>query len=308
MSIIRTVLGDIAPDGLGFCHPHEHLLAIPPEPYATEEPDLVLDSESAAQSDLLDFYQSGGRALVEMTPIDYHRNPAGLKRLSEATGVHIICVTGFLKEKFAAPFVSDETVERLAERFVHEIEIGIEDTGVRAGVIKAASSLNKITPNEEKVFRAAAIAHHKTGALISTHTEMGTMALEQAAMLLKEGVHPSRILIGHLDRNLDWELHLALAQTGVYFGFDQISKTKYYPDETRVDFILRLIEAGFGQQIMLSSDLARKSNYPGYGGKPGLTYLSENFVPMLRDAGLNETIIMDMLIRNPARALTLHSA
>ncbi|MBC7871722.1 MAG: phosphotriesterase-related protein [Chitinophagaceae bacterium] len=308
MSIIRTVLGDIEPDELGFCHPHEHLLAMPPEPYATEESDLVLDSEDAARSDLSEFYRVGGRALVEMTPIDYHRNPAGLKRLSQASGVHIICVTGFLKEKFAAPFVANETVESLAERFIREIEIGIEDTGVRAGVIKAASSLNKITPNEEKVFRAAAIAHHKTGALISTHTEMGTIALEQVELLLKEGVHPSRILIGHLDRNLDWELHVALARTGVYFGFDQISKTKYFPDEARVDFIVRLVAEGFGQQIMLSSDLARKSNYPGYGGKPGLMYLIEHFVPMLRDAGLNETIIMDMLIRNPARALTLHGA
>ena len=307
MSVIRTVTGDIAPEQLGITAMHEHLLGAPPKEYAEADPDLVLDDENAALRDLAEFHAAGGRAMVEMTPIDYHRDPAGLKRLSERSGVHIICITGFLKDKFSAPFVKDETVESLADRFTREIESGIGKTGVRAGVIKAASSLNAIKPLEEKVFRAAARAHLQTGALISTHTEAGTMALEQVDLLTSEGVRPSRILIGHMDRLLDYDYHVAVAQRGVYLGYDHIGKAKYYPDNVRAALVLRLIKAGYGNQIVFSSDLARKSYFPGYGpdGKPGFGHVLTQFVPRLRALGLDDAAIITILIANPARALTL---
>jgi phosphotriesterase-related protein len=292
--MIRTVTGDISPDALGFCHMHEHLLAAPPEPYATTDPDLVLDDEAAAAQELRWFYEAGGRAIVEMTPLDYSRNIDGLRRLSQQTGVQIIAVTGFLKDKFCAPFVEHETVESIATRFINDIENG-------AGVIKASSSLNRITPNEEKVFRAAAKAHHATGALISTHTEAGTMALEQIDLL--KDVPPSKILIGHLDRNMDWDLHLAVAKRGVYLGYDQISKEKYDPDALRIEFIQKMIAAGHHHQLLLSMDLARKSYFPAYGGGPGLTYLRWRFVPWLRSVGVD--VIDDLFVKNPARALSI---
>ena len=165
---------------------------------------------------------------------------------------------------------------------------GVDGTDIKAGVIKAASSLNTITANEEKVFRAAARAHHMTGAAISTHTEVGTMGLEQIQLLISEGVEPERIIIGHVDRKLEWDYHLTLWKTGVTLSYDQISKEKYAPDSQRVEFILRAVNAGFGKQIVLSGDLARKSYWPSYGtgGGPGLTYILWRFIPWLRSEGL----------------------
>ncbi|MFP4323612.1 MAG: phosphotriesterase [Anaerolineales bacterium] len=308
--MIRTVCGDIDQSQLGICQMHEHLLGAPPPPYAAQDPDLVLDSIPAAIREMGFFKQAGGRAIVEMTPIDYNRDPAGLRQVSEQTGIHIIGITGFLKNKFCAPFVAARTVDELAAWFIRDIVQGIPQTGVQAGVIKAASSKNEITPAEEKVFQAAAQACLATGALISTHTEAGTMALEQIDLLTAAGVPPQRILIGHLDRKLDWDYHLAIARRGVWLGYDHIGKEKYYPDHQRIDFIQRLVAEGFAGQLLFSCDLARRSYMPSYntGGGPGFTYLLWRFVPWLRQAGCDETTLQTILILNPAQALDLKGA
>jgi 5-phospho-D-xylono-1,4-lactonase len=302
MTYIRTVKGDISPSELGICHPHEHLIGAPPAIYA--ETDLTLDDEDAALESLRTLKSTGVGALVEMTPIDYHRDPAALARIAAQTDVHVIAVTGYLKAKFSQPLVASQSVDDLTQRFIHEIEHGMDDTQSRAGVIKAASSMNTITESEHKVFVAAAQAHQATGALISTHTEAGTMGIEQVELLTGLGVPPNRILIGHLDHCLDIDYHREIADSGVYMGIDQIGKTKYAPDADRITAIRQLIDAGHAEQLMLSMDIARRSYLPAYGGKPGFTYLLEEFVPMLSAAGVPAATIDVIIKDNPARALT----
>ncbi|HTP11677.1 MAG TPA: phosphotriesterase-related protein [Anaerolineae bacterium] len=305
MPFIRTVCGDIGPADLGVCYPHEHVLCSPPPDVADR--DLEMDSEAAAIQELTWFKQAGGRALVDMSPVDYGRNASGLKRISEATGVHLIATTGLHKERFSGRIVQDKAIDELADRFTRDVVDGVDGTDIKAGVIKAASSLNTITANEEKVFRAAARAHQRTGAAISTHTEVGTMGLEQIELLLAEGVKPDRIIIGHVDRKMDWDYHVAMWQTGVTLGYDQISKEKYAPDSQRVEFILRAVKEGFGKQIVFGGDLARKSYWPSYGtgGGPGLTYILWRFIPWLRSEGLSEDALQDLLVNNPARILSI---
>lgn len=305
--MIRTVQGDILPEQLGICQMHEHLLGAPPEPYASLDPDLVMDSPKAATREMQLFHEAGGGGIVEMTPIDYNRDPAGLRKISTTTGVHIVAATGFLKDKFCRAWVADKSVDELADWFSRDIEHGIDDTGVRAGVVKAASSKNEITPAEEKVFKAAAKTSLATGVLISTHTEAGTMALEQIDLLTAAGVAPNRLLIGHLDRNLDWDLHKQIAERGVYMGYDHIGKEKYAPDSRRIEFIKSLIEMGKQTQLLMSCDLARKSYMPSYGtgGGPGFTYLLWRFVPWLRQNGVSEYDLQTVLVKNPAQALML---
>jgi phosphotriesterase-related protein len=182
---------------------------------------------------------------------------------------------------------------------------GIGDTGIRPGVIKAGTSLNIITPVEERVLRAAARAHLATGAPISTHTEQGTMALEQIALLQAEGVDPARVIIGHQDRRLE-EAHLReVLGTGAWISFDQISKAHFGSDRDRAAMVARLVEAGFVDQLLLSSDLARKSAQPAYGGTPGWTYLVDTFPLMLMDVGLSAPTVRQLYFDNPARALTI---
>ncbi|MFQ3567536.1 MAG: phosphotriesterase-related protein [Aggregatilineales bacterium] len=305
MPFIQTVCGPIEPDQLGFTLMHEHLLGRSLKPGS--DPDLTLDSEASAAEDLRHFYTAGGRALVEMSPQDYARDPLAYRRMSKATGVHVICVTGFIKGASLDPFVEGRSVHELADTFIRDVCEGIDETGIRAGVLKAGSSKNAITPNEEKVFHAVAIAHKETGALISTHTEAGTMALEQVALLTKDGVPPERILIGHMDRLMDWEYHLAVVNTGVTLGYDQFAKEKYYPDRLRVEFVKRMCDAGFGGQLALSMDLARRSYFVGYGGGPGFTFMPWRIVPWLREQGVTQEQIETLFVKTPARLLALPS-
>ena len=306
MPLIRTVRGDIAPSNLGVCYPHEHVLCSPPPDVADR--DLEMDSETAALQELTWLKQAGGRALVDMTPADYGRNAPGMKRVSAATGIHLVATTGLHKDKFSARIVKDKSIDELADRFTRDVTEGVDGTDIKVGVIKAASSLNTITDTEEKVFRAVARAHQRAGAAISTHTEVGTMGLEQIQLLMAEGVKPDRIIIGHVDRKMEWDYHLAMWQTGVTLGYDQIGKEKYAPDSQRVEFILRAVKEGFGQQIVLGGDLARKSYWPSYGtgGGPGLTYILWRFIPWLRSEGLSEEAIQDLLVHNPVRVLMMN--
>ncbi len=102
--------------------------------------------------------------------------------------------------------MATRSVQELAQEMVDEIEQGIDGTDLKAGIIaEIGSSEGKITPLEEKVFIAAALAHNQTGRPISTHTSFSTMGLEQLALLQAHGVDLSRVTVGHCDLkdNLD---------------------------------------------------------------------------------------------------------
>lgn len=303
MAFVTTVLGRIPAAEFGTCYAHEHVLGHPPDP--TEDPDFTLDSEEAAIREIGSFKMAGGRSIVELSPPDYGRNAEGLRRISLATGVHIVCTTGFHKEKFCGSFVRGKSVAELAASFIRELTEGIDGTDIRAGVVKAGSSLNRITPEEEKVFLAAAEAHVATGAPVVTHTEAATMALEHVELLSARGVPPGRIILSHMDRRLDWDYQLRVAETGAYLSYDCMGKEKHYPDSLRIAFIRRLVEAGHGRQILLSGDMARRSAWPSYDGKggPGLTFILWRILPWLRQEGLDEAAIEDLMVHNPARAL-----
>ena len=133
------------------------------------------------------------------------------------------------------------------------------------------------------------------------------MALEQVALLTSEGVDPSHIIIGHMDRKMELDYWMQVAETGVYLGIDQISKSKYYPDEARAGAIKAMIDQGHGHRLLLSGDLARRSYWPAYGypGAPGFTYLLARFIPMLMAAGVSKEEKNALLVRNPAAALAM---
>ena len=304
MSFIQTVLGKIKPEEMGVTYGHEHLLFAPPPPVDAEDPDMRLIQVDKAIQEVNYFKLAGGQSIVEMSTVEMGRSPEGLETISKVTGVHIIASTGFNKGKFCDLYVADKSVDQISEEMVNDLVKGMGATGIKAGIIKASSSKDHMTPGEEKIFRAAAKAHLQTGAPVSTHTEAGTFALEQIQQLTGSGVKPEHIIIGHLDRKLEWDYLHAVAETGVFMGFDQLSKEKYFSDFERILMIKRMVEAGHRQQIMLSGDLARMSYWPSYGfGKgPGLTYILWRFVPWLLENGISNETVDDFLVNNPSKA------
>ena len=308
--MIRTVLGDIIPEALGFTLCHEHLFGRPPPEFA--EADLCLNDEASALRELQDFKEAGGAAVVEMTTPDYGRSAAVLGRLSQRSGVHIVAATGFNKAKFADRYASCLTEDALVAWMVKEVSEGVEEPpafvadflaegsrkAARVGLIKASSSLGGPTKDEEKVMRAAARAHKTTGAPVSTHTEKATWALEQATFLTEHGVSPKKLLIGHLDFNPDLAYLSEIASLGVYLGLDQFSKDKYLPDAKRIELVVALAEKGFGGQLLLSGDMARKSYWRTFGGA-GFRHIPTTVKQRLREAGMTEEDLDALFIDNP---------
>jgi phosphotriesterase-related protein len=273
-----------------------------------KDPDLLLDSVDAAVAELEDAFFLGLRGIVDMTPADYGRDPESILWVAQRVPVHVIVVTGHHKHLHAAPWVGDKTVAEISAQSIEEIHNGIGGTALRAGVIKAGTSLNEISEVEERVLRAAAQAHLATGAPISTHTDKGTMALEQIAILREEGVDPGRVVIGHLDFSLQEDYLLRVLDTGAFISFDQVSKTKYALDEERAAMLAKLAGRGHLSQLLVSGDLARKSYWLAYEGGPGFRYLIESFPVTLMEAGLSAVEVRTILVENPEMALSTHPA
>jgi predicted metal-dependent phosphotriesterase family hydrolase len=299
--IVRTVLGDIAPETLGLTLGHEHVFARPPDDVT--DPDLRLDDEEKSARELVSFRQAGGGAVVDMTTRDYGNDAAALARASQASGVHVIAATGFNKGRFADRLSSGMTTVGIADFMTREVRYGIADTIYRAGLIKASSSLDGANENERRVFEAAAEAHAATGAPISTHTEKGTWAEGQIALLTDLGVPPDRILIGHLDLKPDLAYLREVAASGVFMGFDQFSKEKYLADAARIELIAELVADGHGGQIIVSGDLARRSYLAAWGGEPGYRYFLADLPGEFAMQGIDRTLYEGILRDNPRRFL-----
>ncbi len=331
--IVRTVLGDVAPEALGLTLGHEHLIARPP---ADVEDDLRLDDEDAAAAELGAFAEAGGNAVVEMTTVDYGRDVAALRRLSRRTGVHVIAATGFNKGRFSDPIVARHDDEAISAWMIGEVREGAlpygpperfslaasKDTAespervprdlaprapaVKAGLIKAGTGAEGAGAQERRVLAAAIAAHHATGAPIGTHTERAVWALEQARTFVDGGVTPQQVLIGHCDFRPELAYLLEIAATGVNIGLDQFSKRKYLSDEARVGLIVELAAAGHLERLILSGDLARRSYWPSYGhrGAAGFAHIPTVVADMLRAAGLSEHDLALLLRENPRRWLS----
>ena len=310
---VRTVLGDIPAQELGFTHCHEHLFILPGRSQQVE-PAYLLDDLDKTTAELSLFYAAEGRTVVDAQGIGPERSPRWLEIASQRSQVNIIACTGFHRGAFYEPdhFRYRESADALARRMIDEINLGIavyagseikERTNVRAGLIKFASDYHLIDDNARKVAEAVAAAHLATGAPILSHCEQGTCAVEQVQMFSRLGVHPSCLLISHLDRNLDRYVHEDVAHAGAYLVYDGISRVEIHSDMEIIELIRRMMEEGYTRQILLGMDMGRRTMWTSYGGGPGMTYIGNNFLIKLRRAGLTYEPIGAFTNRNPTDAL-----
>jgi phosphotriesterase-related protein len=303
---ITTVKGPIPAVKAGYTLSHEHLLC---DLWAfLKSYDVILDDESLAVRELDLYREAGGHTLVDATSCGLGRNPATLRRISEASGIQIVMGSGWYRENVYPSIVYEWDANALADLIVEELTAGAEGTGVRAGIIgEIGTERRYITPAQERVFRAAARAHRRTGATIMTHTtHFGELALEQIALLGEEGVSPHRIVISHLGDRHDTAGLLKIAAKGVYLSVDNIGYVGngYPDDEVRARNVCILIENGHLSQIVLSGDICQKSHLASYGGK-GYAHVIRNFLPLLRAYGLSSDAIHQMTVVNPARMLDM---
>jgi len=307
---INTVTGTINPAELGRTVPHEHLftdLRGPRVPgYAIGDPVHV---SSVVLPYLEELAALGVTGLVECSTMGVGRNPVILKTLAERSGMNIIAPTGVYREAFVPTDIREMSVAELADLWTKDIKTGIDDTEVKAGFIKMAVSDESITKLEAKNLKAAVITSQKTGAIIASHTIGGKLAQEEMALLESYGLDLSSFIWTHAQSEPEKQHHLEAAQKGVYISIDAIG-SGWVSDEDMLDYTLALIEAGHTDRILLSHDAgwydpSQPDGHPQEAGIRGYTALFKSFLPELRTRGINEDIIDQITIDNPAAAFSL---
>jgi len=311
---VMTVSGPMPASALGVVDAHDHVFLRTPALPGDEFEDL-----ERSTAEVMEGRASGIGAIVDVTPIGLGRRPDLLRAVSKSTGVPIIAATGYHRDAHypAGRWVYEATVELLAERIVRDLEVGMdpadwtdpmaEPDPARAGAIKAGASYHHASDAEKRRLEAAAIGSRRAGVPILVHTEIGTFAHEIVNLLEGFGVAPHRIILAHLDRNPDAELHTEIAARGVSLEYDTMGRTKYRPDNELLDLVDRVVGTGHLDRLLLGQDLGRRSSLRSYGGGPGMRYLMETFVPRLRRR-IGEEAVDAILVSNPARAFALERA
>ncbi|WP_214409187.1 phosphotriesterase family protein [Sphaerisporangium fuscum] len=278
--------------------------------------NLRLRSESDAAEELRLYRYAGGGTVVDSTSVGLGRDPLGLARVSRASGVHIVMGSGYYHHDYHPPGLAGTPMEAVRDEITRDVLDGVGDSGVRAGLIGEIGLSWPVHPDEEKVLRAACRAQVDSGAPLQIHPGRDPRAPLEAMRVVREaGGLPERTIMSHVDRTL-WRPDdlLELARTGCYVELDLFGQeSSYYAfnpdarrpnDRTRVEWLQALIEAGFGDRLLVAQDICQKVYLRRYGG-PGYGHILENAVPLMRRAGMSEAEITMVTRDNPAVVLMM---
>ena len=311
MPHVETLRGPVDTAQLGFTLMHEHVFVLSqgvPENFPSiwnEKEEVV-----AAQERLRELAALGVQTIVDLTVLGLGRDIPRLRRAVGDVPLNVIVATGlYLYTDEELPrFFRSRDADAMADLFARDITEGIQDTEVKAAIIKCATDEGGVTPGVDKVLRAAARAHRRTGVPISTHTHAVTRrGLEQQEIFEQESVDLSRVIIGHSGDTEDLDYLQALMKKGSYIGMDRFGIDIYLSTEKRVATIARLCELGYAEQMVLSHDASCyidwypaeliRRNVPNwhYG------HISEEVLPALRAAGVGEEQIRQMTVESPRR-------
>jgi phosphotriesterase-related protein len=303
-AVIRTVTGDIAAVH-GRILAHEHLQI---DLSAQKGPANRIGEaeEEAVVDDLRHAKEFGLAAITDLSAPDWGRNPVALRRISEQAGVAVVCAAGFYWDPFPVIAING-TVEELRDRMISEIETGVGGTGIRCGVIKVGTNRGEPDDVAERLFRAAVGAAFASGAPVITHTSSPDQAAWHVSVLERAGMDLSRVVISHMGAVHDVAELVEVARSGVFMGIDKVSFPKGPNNDQLADLVRDACARGLERQIILSSDIARRTLLRRHGGR-GYSTVFADFVPMLLDRGISPSQIDTMLHDNPARLLTLSDA
>ena len=275
--------------------------------------NLVVDDVNLFINELKYFKNLGGSTVVDLTPVSLGGNPKLVKEIADKTKLNIVFGSGFYIEQSHPKYVADKSVEELSNEFTKQIIDGYEGTNIRAGILGEIGSGPIFTDQEKKVLKAVAYSHVKTGAPINVHLAniKGRNGMEVINILKDGKVNLEKVCLSHVDLLYkEFESQIELLNTGTYVGYDgfgeedYIESLDYLPprDMERVESIMKLIDKGYIDQILISQDHCRKTYLKKYGGQ-GFDHILRNMVPIMKEKGLTQKEINHILIENPKRFL-----
>ena len=303
MASLITTLGSRTADELATILPHEHVfvdLRTPSEPgHAQADPAAVVElmAPEIARAE-----RSGITAIVECSTVGVGRRADIDRAVSEATNFPLVVPTGIYREPWIPDWAHAASEQELSDWMLRELEDEIETSGVRAGWIKLSAGDDGLTPTETKVLRAASRASKDTGCVIGSHTIRGRVVRDQLEVVEAAGSTAARFIWIHTQAEPDFDLHQEMARRGAWIEYDAIGSDDF-EDYYFIERIERLVDAGLGDRLLLSQDRGSYDPAQPGGGKPRpYTYLTDEFVPRLRTAGMDATTIDQLIADNPFRA------
>lgn len=309
-----TVLGPITPSDLGVTLSHEHAVV---DFIGAEKAKAPRYDPEEAFSTILPHLQRlkerGCRSLVECTPSYVGRDVGLLKRLSSASGLHILTNTGYYgaaSNKFIPQHAFSETVEQLSARWLREWRDGIDGTGIRPGFMKLGVEKGKLSELHVKLVRAAARMHLQSGLTIAVHTGDGEAALDELRILKEEGVSPNALIWVHA-QNDSGAIQIESAQRGAWVSLDGFSEKNR---ERYKNWLVAFRDKKLLHRVLLSHDHFWSVEGAGERGMLKLHSGGANtafeaifiyLLPDLRGAGFSQIELDQLMVRNPAEAFTI---
>jgi phosphotriesterase-related protein len=308
------VLGPVDSAELGLTLMHEHIILVNHEIEANYpghwNPDVEIPK---AIKKLTDLKAQGVGTVVDLTVLGLGRNVELIRQIVEPSGLNVIVATGayyfdelpfFFRNRGPGSFHDGH--ELLEEFFTQDLEHGIANTGVKAGILKCVTDVRGVTPDVDRFLRAIARVHRATGKPISTHTHAETRrGLDQQRLFREEGVDLSRVVIGHCGDSTDLEYLTTLMDAGSYIGMDRFGLDVFQPTPQRVATVAELVRMGYASKMVLSHDTScfsmsfesplREQKLPDWNYR----FLLDDVLPMLRERGVSEDAIQQMLVHNP---------
>ena len=311
MATVETVNGPLDLEELGFTLIHEHFRATD-EATRFQFPHLYDEAAEwdAAISDANAVRGHGVQTVVEPSVMFLNREAAFSKRVADESGLNVILATGVYTYDHLPQVLMNRTEDQLAEVFVHDIEQGIQGTGIKAGFIKCAADEPGVTANIEKVHRAAARASLQTGRPIMAHSRPASgTGPEQMRIFTEEGVDPSNVQIAHTGDSDDLDYIERLLDTGCWIGMDRYGLEIFLPAVKRQEIVLALLERGYADRMFLSQDWCSTLDYftpeleeqlvPVAAPHWSMTYLFEQIIPELKERGMTDAQLNQMMVENP---------
>lgn len=312
MVAVQTVTGPIDSAELGRTLAHEHVFVLGEEHrqnYQDWDEEAMVEK---AVADLTELKELGIDTIMDPTVLGLGRYIPRIQRIAERVDLNIIAATGLytyneipFQFHYTGPGLLFDQPEPLTELFVKDLTEGIADTGVRAAFLKCAIEEQGMTPGVERVMRAVAQAHVRTGAPITVHTNPHTRSgLDAQRVLREEGVDLTKVVIGHSGDSTDLDYLKELADAGSLLGMDRFGLDVLLPFDQRVDTVAQLAAAGYADRMVLAHDAACFIDWFDPDAKVqavpqwNFRHISDDVLPALRERGVTDQQIDTMLVDN----------
>ena len=332
---IRTVCGDIDVTQIKSVLVHEHIIwdIIQPNKNQIKTPieynnrwqtnyETNLNAENSFQNNIniateeLNILKSyGGDLIVDQSTHGIGRDPLSLYKISKNTKMNIVAAAGTYCSNYLKNEIKSLNISQLVNRFTSEIETGIEKTNIKAGIIGEIGCSDSLDSFEKNALIAAAKTHKITGAAISVHPgKKPESPFRLINILENEGADISKVAICHIDRTYPNGNRVEeLLRKGVFvewdfFGIENshlwLKDIELPIDRDRIKLIKKMFKLGFGNKILISHDICSKTRLHKWGGH-GYEHIFKNVIPLMKDYGMNNEQI-DQLIRiNPINFLSI---